>query len=117
MLSVVMTMAKQQSFVLLLSCCWALAIAARPVDNIEHIIIFMQENRPFDHYFGTLNGVRGFNDRAGSPMLSGFSVFYQPTDQTSSFKFLFFIPMFIQCISCEDLSDYMLPFRVDPSKV
>ena len=24
--------------------------------------ILMQENRPFDHHFGTLQGVRGFND-------------------------------------------------------
>ncbi|GAB3488380.1 phosphocholine-specific phospholipase C [Amycolatopsis cihanbeyliensis] len=30
---------------------------------IEHVVIFMQENRSFDHYFGTLRGVRGFGDR------------------------------------------------------
>ncbi len=30
--------------------------------DIEHVIIFMQENRSFDHYFGTLSGVRGFGD-------------------------------------------------------
>ena len=31
--------------------------------DIEHVIIFMQENRSFDHYFGTLRGVRGFGDK------------------------------------------------------
>ncbi|QLL05077.1 phospholipase C [Mycobacterium vicinigordonae] len=29
--------------------------------DIEHIVLFMQENRSFDHYFGTLSGVDGFN--------------------------------------------------------
>ena len=27
------------------------------------MIIFMQENRSFDHYFGTISGVRGFGDK------------------------------------------------------
>jgi phospholipase C len=30
--------------------------------NAEHVVILMQENRSFDHAFGTLRGVRGFND-------------------------------------------------------
>jgi len=30
--------------------------------DAEHIVILMQENRSFDHCFGTLKGVRGFND-------------------------------------------------------
>ncbi len=30
--------------------------------DAEHIVILMQENRSFDHTFGTLQGVRGFND-------------------------------------------------------
>jgi phospholipase C len=44
----------------------ALAIRAnnrtRSIHDVEHIVILMQENRPFDHHFGTLHGVRGFND-------------------------------------------------------
>ncbi|HEY0463076.1 MAG TPA: alkaline phosphatase family protein, partial [Polyangiaceae bacterium] len=32
------------------------------IEDIEHIVILMQENRSFDHYFGTLRGVRGFGD-------------------------------------------------------
>jgi phospholipase C len=30
--------------------------------DAEHIVILMQENRSFDHCYGTLSGVRGFND-------------------------------------------------------
>src|SRR6185295_4165446 len=32
--------------------------------DIDHIIVLMKENRSFDHYFGTLSGVRGFADVA-----------------------------------------------------
>ena len=32
------------------------------IRDVEHIIVLMQKNRPFDHHFGTLKGVRGFND-------------------------------------------------------
>lgn len=44
--------------------------------DIEHVVILMQENRSFDHYFGTLRGVRGFGDpralqlRDGNPVWS-----------------------------------------------
>ena len=45
----------------------AQAAAAAPkhgsLKDIEHVIIFMQENRSFDHYFGTIRGVRGFADK------------------------------------------------------
>ncbi len=30
--------------------------------DAEHVVFLMQENRSFDHCFGTLQGVRGFND-------------------------------------------------------
>jgi phospholipase C len=30
--------------------------------DIEHVVIFIQENRSFDHYFGSYRGVRGFSD-------------------------------------------------------
>ncbi len=39
----------------------------------------MQENRAFDHYFGSLNGVRGLRrPAAGSPLPNGSPVWYQP---------------------------------------
>lgn len=36
--------------------------------DIEHVVILMQENRGFDHYFGSLAGVRGFGDRFPIPI-------------------------------------------------
>ncbi len=36
--------------------------------DVQHIVILMQENRSFDHYFGTLRGVRGFGDRFTIPV-------------------------------------------------
>ena len=43
------------------------ALAINPVEgstfwDAEHVVILMQENRSFDHCYGTLQGVRGFND-------------------------------------------------------
>lgn len=32
------------------------------LNDIEHIVLLMQENRSFDHYFGTLSSTHGFND-------------------------------------------------------
>jgi len=46
--------------------------------DIEHVIIFMQENRSFDHYFGMLPGVRGYGDPRPTPVPSGNYVWYQP---------------------------------------
>jgi phospholipase C len=37
------------------------------LDNIQHIIIVMQENRSFDHYFGTFPGADGIPMRDGKP--------------------------------------------------
>jgi len=30
--------------------------------DAEHVVFLMQENRSFDHLYGSLKGVRGFND-------------------------------------------------------
>ena len=38
------------------------------IQDVAHIVILMQENRSFDHYFGTLRGVRGFGDRFPIPV-------------------------------------------------
>ncbi|QMU76144.1 phospholipase C, phosphocholine-specific [Streptacidiphilus sp. PB12-B1b] len=45
--------------------------------DVEHIVVLMQENRSFDHYFGTLRGVRGFGDPRPVTLPSGKSVWYQ----------------------------------------
>ncbi|MGP3928149.1 phosphocholine-specific phospholipase C [Streptomyces sp. 8N616] len=59
------------------------ALAAEPppggLSAIKHVVILMQENRSFDHYFGTLRGVRGFGDRNAIQLPSGKSVFEQPS--------------------------------------
>src|SRR5665811_570553 len=63
----------------------ALAIPANncrgSIQDVEHIVILMQENRSFDHYFGTMKGVRGFGDRFPIPLESGQRVFYQSDGQ------------------------------------
>jgi phospholipase C len=48
------------------------------LSDIRHIVILMQENRSFDHYFGTMPGVRGFADPAAIRLPGGRPVFYQP---------------------------------------
>jgi phospholipase C len=53
------------------------AQASGTIEDVQHIVILMQENRSFDHYFGTLRGVRGFSDRHPVPLASGKPVWYQ----------------------------------------
>ncbi len=48
------------------------------IDDIEHVVILMQENRAFDHYLGTLRGVRGFGDPRAVKLPTGDPVWYQP---------------------------------------
>jgi hypothetical protein len=57
-----------------------------PADNrtgtimdVQHVVILTQENRAFDHYFGTLSGVRGFSDRFPIPTVNG-TVWSQPDE-------------------------------------
>lgn len=45
--------------------------------DAEHIVILMQENRSFDHAFGALRGVRGFNDPRALRLPNGNLVFVQ----------------------------------------
>ena len=40
----------------------AVAPAGSDLGAIEHVIFLMNENRSFDHYFGSYKGVRGFGD-------------------------------------------------------
>jgi phospholipase C len=59
----------------LLSGCGALRTAASAISgsttcakvtDIDHVVIFIQENRSFDHYFGSYRGVRGFADQSAA---------------------------------------------------
>jgi phospholipase C len=63
------------------------------LSDLQHIVILMQENRSFDHYFGTMPGVRGFADPAAIKLPGGKPVFYQPDPAHAD--------------------GYLLPFRYD----
>jgi hypothetical protein len=71
--------------------------AAAPRGNslgeIKHVVILMQENRSFDRYFGTLAGVRGFDDLDALKLPNGQPVFCQP--------------------DAENPKGYLLPFHLD----
>lgn len=45
--------------------------------DAEHVVILMQENRSFDHCFGTLKGVRGYNDPRAISLPNGNPVWLQ----------------------------------------
>jgi phospholipase C len=53
-------------------------IVTGSIKDVKHIVVLMQENRSFDHYLGTLRGVRGFGDPRAVTLPSGNSVFQQP---------------------------------------
>lgn len=64
------------------------------ITDVQHVVIFMQENRAFDHYYGSLTGVRGFADRVPAPLPGGTqNVWHQPYTGNSA--------------------GYMLPFHMD----
>src|SRR5947209_6854447 len=48
--------------------------------DIQHVVILIQENRSFDHYFGSYRGVTGFADPSVLALNdgSGLSIFAQP---------------------------------------
>src|SRR5271170_4587186 len=63
-------------------------LTGAPISDIQHVVVLMQENRSFDHYFGTMPGVRGFAD-PNVPQ----SLFYQADAQNPD--------------------NYLLPFHAD----
>jgi phospholipase C len=52
-------------------------VVNRDITDVQHVVILMQENRSFDHYFGLLQGVRGFGDRFMLPRYNGESMLVQ----------------------------------------
>ncbi|MFJ6936492.1 phosphocholine-specific phospholipase C [Streptomyces sp. NPDC101132] len=52
--------------------------ATGTIKDVRHVVVLMQENRSFDHYFGRLKGVRGFGDRAAVNLPGGWGMFNQP---------------------------------------
>jgi phospholipase C len=106
----------------------ALAIPANnrtgTIQDVEHVVILMQENRPFDHHFGTLRGVRGFNDpRAVNihlPLASGTgttpaSVFLQPAGAANVAAGFGLPPNSGNLGGPANGVDVIPPFRVNPN--
>src|ERR1700684_1730310 len=61
--------------------------ATHSLKDVEHIVVLMQENRSFDHYFGVMRGVRGFGDPHPVTLPSGKSAWYQAEGSTVTLPF------------------------------
>lgn len=53
--------------------------------DAEHIVFLMQENRSFDHCYGTMRGVRGFNDPRAMKLPNGIPVWFQTDKDNKSY--------------------------------
>ena len=62
------------------------------IDDVEHIVVLMQENRSFDHYLASMRGVRGFGEPHPVVLPSGKPVWYQPIGGGSQQELLPFHP-------------------------
>ena len=58
------------------------------IADLKHVVILMQENRSFDHYFGTLSGVRGFADKQALTWQNGHTIFQQPDSGRTDLGYL-----------------------------
>ncbi|THU84746.1 extracellular phospholipase C [Dendrothele bispora CBS 962.96] len=71
-------------------------VLADSLADVDHVVLFMQENRAFDHYFGTMAGVRGFRDPNVQINPDGRSTFFQLVDSHLS-----------------NATDHLLPFYLN----
>src|SRR5215467_7726601 len=53
--------------------------------DAEHVVLLMQENRSFDHTYGTLQGVRGFNDPRAITLPNGNLVWLQSNNKGETY--------------------------------
>jgi len=53
--------------------------------DAEHIVLLMQENRSFDHTYGALQGVRGFNDPRALKLANNKPVWLQTNNKGETF--------------------------------
>ena len=107
----------------------ALAIPAHnatgTIQDVENVVILMQENRPFDHHFGTLRGVRGFADpravNINLPLQSGGSVlapvFLQPAGAANVAAGFSVPPDYGTLGGPADGVPVIPPFRVNPESI
>jgi phospholipase C len=96
------------------------------IRDVEHIVILMQENRPFDHQFGTLRGVRGFSDpraaKINLPLQSGTGttqvpVFLQPAGATNVASGFGVSRNYGDLGGPADGAPVIPPFRVNPESI
>jgi phospholipase C len=96
------------------------------IQDVQHIIVLMQENRPFDHHFGTLRGVRGFSDpravNINLPLASGTGttpvpIFLQPAGAANVAAGFGVAPNSGSLGGPADGVDVIPPFRVNPESV
>ncbi|KAI8610353.1 putative non-hemolytic phospholipase C precursor [Chytriomyces sp. MP71] len=69
-------------------------VSADSLATIEHVVLFMQENRAFDHYYGSMAGVRGFSDPNVQVNPSG-PVWQQSTAGLSSTSAPYLLPWYL----------------------
>ncbi|WP_427892897.1 alkaline phosphatase family protein [Kribbella sp. GL6] len=57
------------------------------IKDLKHVVIVMQENRSFDHYFGTLDlaGARGFGDKQVLTWQNGRTIYYDPNSRAEGY--------------------------------
>jgi phospholipase C len=88
----------------------ALAIPAHratgTIKDVEHVVILMQENRSFDHYFGSMRGVRGFNDPRPARLPNGRPIWYQPPAEVKTERY--------HARGLSDDAKHVLPFYLNP---
>ncbi|MEV4254166.1 phosphocholine-specific phospholipase C [Spirillospora sp. NPDC049652] len=78
------------------------------IKDVEHVVILMQENRSFDHYFGTMRGVRGFSDPRPHLLPNGNPVWRQPAAKVHSGSY--------HSRGLADSAVEVLPWYVDPQE-
>ncbi|MFC5862230.1 phosphocholine-specific phospholipase C [Acidicapsa dinghuensis] len=82
--------------------------ASGTIKDVEHVVILMQENRSFDHYFGSLRGVRGFSDPRPALLPNGKPVWYQPTASVKTKHY--------HGRGLSSDAKYVLPFYINPKR-
>jgi phospholipase C len=80
---------------------YAAPVGSGSLQDIEHIVLFMQENHSFDNYFGTRYGVNGFGNTPQNPP----PVFQQRGRAPS--------PTGGGPTDVNDATQFTLPFRLD----
>lgn len=107
----------------------ALAIPANnhtgTIRDVEHIVVLTQENRPFDHHFGTMRGVRGFADpravKIPLPLKSGgiswAPVWLQPAGNQAALTGIGYSPQSFGMGAPPNGVDVIPPIRVNPDKI